>query len=100
MFETLKRIGTIQELKSRIVFTIMMLIVCRIGVFIPVPGINGDLALAFFKQATGASPAQATAQATGASPARLWRAPTHGRPRADGPTEDVRPSACGRAEPT
>jgi len=53
MFETFKRIGSIPELKGRIVFTILMLIVCRIGVFIPVPGINGDQALAYFKQATG-----------------------------------------------
>lgn len=53
MIETLRRIGNIPELKSRILFTLMMLIVCRIGVFIPVPGINGELALAYFKQATG-----------------------------------------------
>lgn len=53
MFDTFKRIASIPELKNRIVFTILMLIVCRIGVFIPVPGINGELALAYFKQATG-----------------------------------------------
>lgn len=53
MFEALRRIGNIPELKSRILFTLLMLVVCRIGVFIPVPGINGELALAYFKQATG-----------------------------------------------
>lgn len=53
MFDTFRRIASIPELKDRIVFTLLMLIVCRIGVFIPVPGINGDLALAYFKQATG-----------------------------------------------
>ena len=53
MFEAARRIGSIPELKNRILFTILMLIVCRIGVFIPVPGINGDQALAYFKQATG-----------------------------------------------
>jgi preprotein translocase subunit SecY len=53
MFEAIRRVGTIPELRSRILFTILMLIVCRIGVFIPVPGINGELALAYFKQATG-----------------------------------------------
>jgi len=53
MFDTVKRITSIPELKNRIVFTILMLIVCRVGVFIPVPGINGELALAYFKQATG-----------------------------------------------
>lgn len=30
-----------------------MILICRIGVFIPVPGINGELALAYFRQATG-----------------------------------------------
>ena len=53
MFETVRRIASIPELKSRILFTLMMLVICRIGVFIPVPGINGELALAYFKQATG-----------------------------------------------
>lgn len=53
MFETLQRIATIRELKSRILFTIFLLVVCRIGVFIPVPGINGEMAVAYFKQATG-----------------------------------------------
>lgn len=53
MLETLRRIASIPELKSKIIFTILMLIICRIGVFIPVPGINGELALSYFKQATG-----------------------------------------------
>lgn len=53
MLESLRRVLSIPELKSRILFTLLMLIVCRIGVFIPVPGINGELALSYFKQATG-----------------------------------------------
>ena len=53
MIETIKRIASIPELKSRIIFTLLMLVVCRIGVFVPVPGINGELALSYFKQATG-----------------------------------------------
>ena len=53
MFESVKRIASIPELKGRILFTALMLVICRIGVFIPVPGINGDLALSYFKQATG-----------------------------------------------
>lgn len=53
MFDSFRRIASVPELKHRIWFTILMLIVCRIGVFIPVPGINGELALAYFKQATG-----------------------------------------------
>ena len=31
----------------------MMLVVCRIGAYIPVPGINGDAAVAMFRTATG-----------------------------------------------
>ena len=53
MLETIKRIASITELKKRIFFTILMLIVCRVGVFVPVPGINGEMAVAYFKQATG-----------------------------------------------
>ncbi|MFZ0566220.1 MAG: preprotein translocase subunit SecY [Chlamydiales bacterium] len=53
MFDAFRRITGIPELKSRILFTFLMLIVCRVGVFIPVPGINGELALTYFKQATG-----------------------------------------------
>jgi len=53
MIESLKRIFQIPELKEKILFTVMMLCVCRIGGFVPVPGINGELALAYFKQAMG-----------------------------------------------
>ena len=53
MLQSLQRIFQIPELKSKIVFTLLMLIVCRVGVFIPVPGINGDVALSFFRHAAG-----------------------------------------------
>ncbi len=49
----LKRILGISELKQRILFTCLMLVICRIGVFIPVPGINGEQALHYFRQAIG-----------------------------------------------
>lgn len=55
MFQAAVRAFQIPELKSKILFTLMMLVVCRIGGFIPVPGIDGDLALTFFRQATGGS---------------------------------------------
>jgi preprotein translocase subunit SecY len=55
MIEGIKRIFAIPELKTKIVFTLMLLIVCRIGAHIPVPGINGDLAVKMFHQATGGS---------------------------------------------
>ncbi len=53
MFDAFRRLAGIPELRSRVLFTILMIIVCRVGVFIPVPGINGDMALAYFRQATG-----------------------------------------------
>ena len=42
MLQTIKKIFSIEELKYKIVFTLLMLVVCRIGAYIPVPGINGD----------------------------------------------------------
>lgn len=53
MMENLLRIFRIPELRERIAFTILMLILCRVGGFIPVPGINGDVALSYFKHVTG-----------------------------------------------
>jgi preprotein translocase subunit SecY len=55
MLESIRRIFSIPELKTKIVFTLMMLMVCRIGAHIPVPGINGDLAVRLFHFATGGS---------------------------------------------
>ena len=53
MFPNLQKILQIPELKQKIFFTLLMLVVCRIGGFVPVPGINGELAMSIFKQATG-----------------------------------------------
>ncbi len=53
MIEGIKKIFSVSELKQKILFTIMLLIVCRIGSFIPVPGINGDEAVKVFRQMTG-----------------------------------------------
>lgn len=55
MFETIRRIFLIPELKAKIVFTLLLLMVCRIGAHIPVPGINGDLTVRLFNQAIGGS---------------------------------------------
>lgn len=55
MLQSLLRITQIPELKSKILFTLLMLVVCRVGVFIPVPGINGEIAMSYFRQATGGS---------------------------------------------
>src|SRR5271156_775215 len=53
MLNGLNRIFQIPELKSKILLTLFLLAVCRIGSFIPVPGINGELAVSFFRHATG-----------------------------------------------
>ncbi len=55
MIETIKRILSISELKAKVVFTLLLLIVCRIGAHIPVPGINGEMAVQLFRYATGGS---------------------------------------------
>lgn len=53
MFEGIRRILSISELKGKIVFTLCLLLACRVGAYIPVPGINGDIAVQLFKSATG-----------------------------------------------
>jgi len=51
--QSIRRVFSIPELRSKIIFTVLMLIVCRVGGFVPVPGINGELALSYFKSLTG-----------------------------------------------
>lgn len=53
MFESLLRAFRIPELRARIVFTLLLLAACRVGTFIPVPGVDGELALAYFKSRLG-----------------------------------------------
>ena len=53
MIEGIKKIFLIPELRKKIGYTLFLLIVCRVGAFIPVPGINGDMAVSIFKTATG-----------------------------------------------
>jgi preprotein translocase subunit SecY len=53
MIDGIKRILSVPELKAKIVFPLMMLIACRVGAYIPVPGINGDAAVELFRNATG-----------------------------------------------
>src|ERR1700733_3724559 len=55
MLNGLTRVFQVPELKSKIFLTILLLAVCRIGSFIPVPGINGEIAVSFFRHATGGS---------------------------------------------
>lgn len=53
MLESLQKVFQIPELKKKILFTVMMLVICRIGGFIPVPGINGEIALSYFRHMSG-----------------------------------------------
>lgn len=53
MLQELRNVAKVPELKAKIFFTLALLIVCRIGGFIPVPGINGEIAVSYFKHATG-----------------------------------------------
>ncbi|MBM3198085.1 MAG: preprotein translocase subunit SecY [Chlamydiae bacterium] len=54
MIEGIKRLFAIPELRSKCIFTLLLLAVCRIGAYVPVPGINGSVAIALFKSLTGA----------------------------------------------
>ena len=53
MLKEIQRVAQVPELRAKILFTLMMLAVCRMGGFIPVPGINGEIAVSFFRHATG-----------------------------------------------
>ncbi|MFA6914867.1 MAG: preprotein translocase subunit SecY [Parachlamydiales bacterium] len=53
MFHNIVRVFQVPELRFKILFTLLMLAICRIGVFIPVPGINGEIAVGFFQHLTG-----------------------------------------------
>lgn len=53
MLSAILKVAQIPELKAKILFTLLMLVICRVGGFIPVPGINGEIALNYFRQATG-----------------------------------------------
>ncbi len=53
MLEGLGGVSKIPELQRRILFTILLLGVYRIGVYIPTPGIDNVALLAFFDQAKG-----------------------------------------------
>lgn len=55
MLQSIRRVLQVQELREKILFTILMLCVCRIGGYVSIPGINGEIALSYFKQAMGGS---------------------------------------------
>jgi preprotein translocase subunit SecY len=53
MIESLKSITEIPDLRKRILFTLLMLAVYRLGAFIPTPGINADVFEQAFNQLGG-----------------------------------------------
>ena len=54
MLKTLRNAFKVKDIRSRIIFTFLMLIVIRIGSQLPVPGVNGDVFRSWFEsQASG-----------------------------------------------
>ena len=53
MIESLKSIIEIPDLRKRILFTLLMLAIYRLGSFIPTPGINADVFEQAFDQLAG-----------------------------------------------
>lgn len=53
MFKSLQNIFGIAELRQRILFTMMMLAVYRIGCHVPTPGVNGQVLASFFEGSQG-----------------------------------------------
>lgn len=53
MLKTLKNIYDIEELRKRIYFTLVMLVVFRLGAHIPTPGIDGSVLSSFFAAQQG-----------------------------------------------
>lgn len=53
MIQSIKRIFSIPDLRQKILYTLILLVVCRVGAYITVPGINGDEVVNLFKFATG-----------------------------------------------
>ena len=54
MFQTLKNAWKTQELKTKLLFTLLIVILYRIGCNIPVPWVDGSAVSAFFGQSFGA----------------------------------------------
>jgi preprotein translocase subunit SecY len=71
MIESLKSITDIPDLRKRILFTLMMLAIYRLGSFIPTPGINADVFEQAFGQLAGGSLFGLLAMFSGGSLRRL-----------------------------
>ncbi len=53
MFKTLQKAFQIKEIRTKLLYTFMMLIVIRIGSQLPVPGVNTEFFAAWFSQQSG-----------------------------------------------
>ncbi len=53
MFKSLQNIFSIVELRKRILFTLMMLAVYRVGCHVPTPGVNSQVLASFFEGTQG-----------------------------------------------
>ena len=53
MFETLRNAFRIKEIRRRIFYVLLMLVVVRIGTQLPVPGVNSDFFKEWFESQTG-----------------------------------------------
>ena len=54
MFQTLKNAWKTQELKTKLLFTLLIVILYRVGCSVPVPWVNGALVSEFFSEGFGA----------------------------------------------
>lgn len=52
MLETLRNAFKIKDIRNRIIFTLLMLIVIRIGSCLPIPGVNGEVFASWFASQT------------------------------------------------
>ncbi len=53
MLEQIKRVFQVPDLKKKILLTLFLLAACRLGTFVPVPGINSEMASLYFKYESG-----------------------------------------------
>ena len=52
MLETLRNAFKIKDIRNRIIFTFLMLVVIRIGSQLPIPGVNNELFSNWFASQT------------------------------------------------
>lgn len=55
MFETVRNAFKLKEIRSRIIYTLLMLVVVRIGTQLPIPGVNGSYFSEWFSDNSGSA---------------------------------------------